>query len=135
MTAGYSDTPLSKKLGGKPDQRVVVLDEPAGFRRLLTGTGGAISLADHVEGSADVVVWFLTRLSDLESRIESVEAAVFPAGMIWFAWPKRASSVETDLSRDAIRAFVLERRLVDVKICAIDETWSGLKVVWRREHR
>jgi hypothetical protein len=130
--AGYSGTPLAQKLGVKPGSRVVVLGGPEALlpedvpvrRRLATG-----------DDSADVVVAFFTERRRLEARLPALERAVFPAGGLWIAWPKKASGVATDLTEDVLREVALPRGLVDNKVCAIDDTWSGLRLVWRKELR
>jgi hypothetical protein len=122
---GYSGTPLPKKLGVEDDSRVVVLDPPPGFE---------IEGAPQIE-AADVVVAFFTKRLDLERRIEPLAKAIFPNGGCWVAWPKKASGVETDITEDTIRTVALPLGLVDNKVCAIDDTWSGLRLVWRRERR
>jgi hypothetical protein len=125
--AGYSGTPLAQKLGIAPDSRVVVLGAPKGFLPEVE--------ARRRLGPADVVVAFFTRRRDLERRLPALERAIFPAGGLWVAWPKRASGVATDLTEDALREVALPRGLVDNKVCAIDGTWSGLRLVWRKERR
>ena len=89
----------------------------------------------RLRGSADVVVAFVRSGSQLDKRFERLAAAVFPAGGLWVAWPKRSSGMATDLSDHAVRALAIERGLVDNKVCAIDEVWTALRVVWRRENR
>jgi hypothetical protein len=86
-------------------------------------------------GPLDVVVLFVRRRSELRQRIDALARAVHPAGGLWIAWPKRASGVRTDMTEDAVRELALPRGLVDNKVCAIDSTWSGLRLVWRRENR
>ncbi len=89
----------------------------------------------RAQGAADVVVAFFTERRDLERRIGALWKMVFPSGGLWLAWPKRASGVATTVNEDVVREFALPLGLVDNKVCAIDETWSGLRVVWRRERR
>ena len=126
--AGYSGTPLPIKLGIVPDSTVVVLGGPDDF---LPG----IARRHRLGGHADVVVAFFTARSALERRLPAMERAIFPEGGLWIAWPKRASGVATDLTEDTLREVALPRGLVDNKVCAIDETWSGLRLVWRKERR
>jgi hypothetical protein len=126
--AGYSGTPLPRKLGIQADSRVVVLGAPDGFLP-------EVEARRRLGGAADVVVAFFTRRRDLERRLPALERAIFPAGGLWVAWPKRASGVATDLTEDVLREVALPRGLVDNKVCAIDETWSGLRLVWRKERR
>ena len=126
MTAGYSGTPLPVKLGIKDGSRVMVLDAPDGFD---------LGVALVTEGPADVVLCFVTSYADLADRFDALVAAVFPAGGLWFAWPKRASKIPTDLTEDVIRDHAVARGLVDNKVCAVSEIWSGLRIVHRRENR
>jgi hypothetical protein len=128
--AGYSGTPLPKKLGIKDDSRVAVVNGPAGFADEL-----GVPVAARVGKAHDVIVIFATERAALDKAIAKHERAIFPAGAIWAAWPKKASKVPTDITEDTIREICLPRGLVDVKVCAIDDTWSGLKVVWRKELR
>ena len=94
-----------------------------------------VSVKRQARGSADVVVGFFTRRRDLERRIRSLSNVIFPDGGLWVAWPKRASRVETDMHEGVLREVALPLGLVDNKVCAIDETWTGMRVVWRRERR
>jgi hypothetical protein len=123
MTAGYSGTPLPKKLGIKPDSRVIVLgDAPAGFLPEVERADG---------GPGDVIVSFHTERFELERRLPELRALMRPAAGLWIAWPKRASGVPTDLTENVVRELGLAARLVDNKVCAIDATWSGLRLVIR----
>lgn len=135
MPAGYSGTPLAKKLGIKPGHLVVTLGEPADFQGLLTDLPDGVSFSDEVSDQADVTIAFFTSRSELQRELDRLAQAAFPDRTIWIGWPKKASGVETDLTGDVVRSVVLRTRLVDVKVCAISDTWSGLKVVWRKEHR
>jgi hypothetical protein len=134
-TAGYSGTPLAKKLGIKPEHTVAVINEPPEFRQLLADLPDGVTFRADVDGKPDVVVAFYTEQTKLESALDELADAVFPDRMIWLAWPKKTAKVETDLTGDVVRATVLATKLVDVKVCAISEVWSGLKVVWRKEAR
>ncbi len=135
MPAGYSGTPLAKKLGVKEGHSVAVINEPPEFRALLTELPDRVSFQPQLDNSPDVVVAFYDRHAELEQQLGELGDAVFPDRIIWLAWPKKTSGVETDLSGDVVRATVLATKLVDVKVCAISDVWSGLKVVWRKEHR
>ena len=136
MVAGYSGTSLVKKLGIQDGQRVAFINEPDTFRPLLVGLpAGGIDIKTSARGKSDLTVAFFTDRSQFERRIGPLEKSIFPNGALWVAWPKRASKVPTDVTEDVVREVVLPRGLVDVKVCAIDETWSGLKVVWRKEMR
>ncbi|MEO0604558.1 MAG: DUF3052 family protein [Myxococcota bacterium] len=132
--AGYSGTPLVKKLG-LADRRVVLLHEPPDFRTKLVDLPETTELLTDYEGSVDVVVVFAKARADFEAALPQAGREVFPAGAIWIAWPKRASKIPTDMTEDVVRDVVLPLGLVDNKVCAIDEVWSGLRVVWRKELR
>ena len=127
--AGYSGTPLPQKLGIKPDSVVVLVAAPDGFS--LDGVQASRRLLQR----ADVVVAFFTKRHVLERRIEQLGKTIFPDGGLWIAWPKKASGVATDITEDTLREVALPLGLVDNKVCAIDETWSGLRLVWRKERR
>jgi hypothetical protein len=131
--AGYSGTPLAKKLGIGEGTAVVSIGAPDDFAALLDGL--PVAAASRVPRRADVIIAFFTRRADLTKRIEGCGKAIFPDGSIWVAWPKRASGVATDITEDTVRDVALPLGLVDNKVCAIDDTWSGLRVVWRRELR
>lgn len=135
MTAGYSGTPLARKLGIKSGFRVATVNEPSELRDLLVDLPDDVSLDTDLADSPDAVLAFFTRGADLEGQIAGLGKAVFPDRFAWIAWPKKTSGVETDLTGDVVRSVVLSTHLVDVKVCAISEIWSGLKVVWRKEHR
>lgn len=134
MPAGYSGTPLPKKLGIKKGHRVSVLTEPDELAELI-GELPSVTFSSRLSRSADVVLSFQTREKVLRQRLPKIEAAIHPDRMVWFAWPKKTSGVDTDLSGDVVRAAILETSLVDVKVCAISDTWSGLKAVWRKDLR
>lgn len=134
-SAGYSGTPLAKKLGIKADHVVAVLDEPEVFRALLAPVPEGVVFRTDLRAKPDVVVAFFTKRSRLSGRIDALGRAVFPDASVWIAWPKKSSGVVTDITEDTVREVVLPMGLVDVKVCAIDETWSGLKLMWRKELR
>jgi hypothetical protein len=129
--AGYSGAPLPKKLGIREGDRVALLDAPDGFERTLGELPDGVATRTSARGSVDVVVFFSASRSALERRFASLARAIFPDGGLWIAWPKRASGLETDLTEDVVREIALEVGLVDNKVCAIDDTWSGLRLVYR----
>jgi hypothetical protein len=129
-TAGYSGTPLARKLGFKEGMRVVYVNPPADFT-----IDGIEDVGKRLAKNTDLVVCFVTARSELERRLPTLRRAIEPDGMLWVAWPKRASGVATDMTEDAIREIALPTGLVDTKVCAIDEVWSGLRLVVRRELR
>lgn len=133
--AGYSGTPLPRKLGIGPGAHVALLGAPADFRRTLGELPAGVTLASRFTPRAAVVVLFATRRAELARRLAAVRAAMAPAAAVWAAWPKRASGVATDITEDVVRALALPDGLVDVKVCAIDATWSGLKLVIRKALR
>jgi hypothetical protein len=133
--AGYSGTPLVRKLGVKPGMKVVYLNAPEGFEATIGELPEGVSVARRLGGSKDVVILFTTERRELEARLGAVRKAIAPDGMLWVAWPKKAAKVPTDVTEDVVREVVLPTGLVDVKVCAIDEVWSGLKVVIRKELR
>jgi hypothetical protein len=130
--AGYSGTPLVKKLGIKEQSKVVLLGAPPG---LLAELPAGVTLRRDLRGAADVVLAFLTTRVKLEEGIAPLGRTVFPKGGLWIAWPKRASGLETDISDHVVREVALPLGLVDNKVCAVDDIWTGLRLVWRVEHR
>jgi hypothetical protein len=134
-TAGYSGTPLPKKLGVRPGHRVAWLSAPDGFDATLGELPDGVDVRRRLGGGLDVLVQFATVRAELAQRLPQLKGAVFPDGSAWVAWPKRSSGVETDITEDVVREEALPLGLVDVKVCAIDETWSGLKLVVRKELR
>jgi hypothetical protein len=136
MAAGYSGTPLAKKLGIQEGHRLVLLDAPAHFASSLEPLP-PVRIDHSLRGKdpIDVAVAFVKKRLDLEKRVAAVHPRLAPAGGLWIAWPKKASKVPTDITEDVIRDVVLPRGLVDNKVCAIDDVWSGLRVVIRKELR
>jgi hypothetical protein len=133
--AGYSGTPLPRKLGIREGDRVGTVSAPTDFAATLGEVPEGAVVINGARGKLDVAVAFFTRRADLEKRLAALRKAIEPAGGLWIAWPKRSSGVETDITEDTIRAVALPTGLVDNKVCAIDETWSGLRLVVRRELR
>jgi hypothetical protein len=129
--AGYSGTPLPRKLGVKAGHRLALIDPPPGFDTTLGSLPDGVAVRTSARGKLDVVVCFVTARAALERRFDSLKRAIFPDGGLWIAWPKRASDLETDLTEDVVRAVALAHGVVDNKVCAIDETWSGLRLVYR----
>jgi len=135
VTAGYSGTPLVRKLGIRPGARVGVRHAPAQLAGLLVPWPAGATIATPATGPLDVLIVFSRSASVLEREVAEGAAALTPAGMLWAAWPKKASKVATDLAEDRVRSIGLAAGLVDVKVCAIDDTWSGLKFVRRLADR
>jgi hypothetical protein len=132
IVAGYSGTPLAAKFGIKATMSITLLHAPDTLEMVLPDS---VTVGQDLNGQADVVVAFFTWLADLEAIIDELASTIFPVGALWVAWPKKASRVETDLSDNEVRACALQRGLVDNKVCAVDATWSALRVVWRKELR
>jgi hypothetical protein len=135
MSAGYSGTPLAKKLGLKDGDRVLLVDGPEGVERLLEPLPPGVSLMRTGRAPFDAILFFVTRRTSVERRHEALAARLTSAGMLWFAWPKRASGLPTDMTENVLREVVLPSGMVDTKVCAIDDTWSGLRFVRRKELR
>ena len=134
--AGYSGTPLPRKLGIKPGHRVLALGAPAGFAEGTLGElPDGVALRTTARGPADVIVSFHDRRAELARRMPRLRGLMEPAAGLWIAWPKRASGVPTDLTEDVVRELALANALVDNKVCAIDATWSGLRLVIRLRDR
>ncbi len=132
MTAGYSGTPLDRKLGIRPGQRVALLRAPEGLELALPD---GVTVARRGGGKADVIVRFHSRRAELERRLPALRAMMEPAAGLWVAWPKKAAKLETDMTEDVVREIALPTGLVDNKVCAIDATWSGLRLVIRLRDR
>ncbi len=133
--AGYSGTPLVKKLGIKEGFRVALVGAPDGFRGELQGLPNEVSFVTSVHGQLDLILFFAKTRSELTRNFSRLAANLMPAGMLWIAWPKKASGVATDLSDGVVREIGLDAGLVDVKVCAVNEIWSGLKFVIRVKDR
>jgi len=132
---GYSGTPLPKKLGIKERARVLLLDAPAEVKAELKSTLASCHMAKDGEGALDFAMIFVKRAADLKQEFSRVSQKLAPAGMLWVSWPKKSSGVATDLNEDEVRKIGLEAGLVDVKVCAVTEIWSGLKFVIRVKDR
>ena len=133
MTAGYSGTPLPKKLGIKDGSRVAVLNGPEKFIGDLGELPARVSIRTRTGSEADVIVLFATKFAKLKIEfLKAMKMMPEAGGMLWVAWPKKASKVETDLDENLIRELGLAHGVVDTKVCAIDETWSGLRFSRRR---
>ena len=133
--AGYSGTPLAKKLSLKDGMRVWWDGMPDSVRAEIDGTGTALKHRSTPVGPLDEAHVFVTRRDVLDCKLRLLLPLLDPAGMIWVSWPKKSAKANTDITEDVIRAVALPMGLVDVKVCAVDETWSGLKLVIRKERR
>jgi hypothetical protein len=130
--AGYSGTPLPKKLGIAEGSTLALVSAPPG---VINGLPPDVTVRRQARGKADVVVAFFAERRGFERRMEALGRMIFPSGGLWVAWPKRSSGRTTTMDEHVVREVALPLGLVDNKVCAIDETWSGLRVVWRRERR
>lgn len=135
--AGYSGTPLPKKLGIKDGYRVALVGAPPDFERTLgqLAPGASVQVGLTGKHPLDVVVIFVTRREELERQLTRIRKRMAPAAGLWVAWPKKASGVSTNMTDHVVRDIALPMGLVDNKVCAIDETWTGLRLVIRLEHR
>ena len=133
--AGYSGKPLVQKLGIKPEMHIAIVNAPRGYGRVLGKLPSRVTRKASAVGPLDFVQFFTTERRELERRFAALARALAPAGMLWISWPKKSSGVTTDLTEDVIRASGLAHGLVDVKVAAVDEVWSGLKFVRRVKDR
>jgi len=133
--AGYSGTPLAKKLGIKKDSKIVLVNPPNNYLELLAPIPDGVKLLPRVTNDTDLVHIFSTNKEELRSRLRDFLIKLKRDGMIWVSWPKKAAKVPTDITEDTIREIALPLGLVDIKVCAVDHTWSGLKLVIRKENR
>jgi hypothetical protein len=139
--AGYSPNPLVKKLGFKDGQAALLIAVPQVLVEISQFPGFADATADETPQSKsgprnlDVIHWFETSRARLSDNLQTVAAQLRADGMLWISWPKKSSKVPTDITEDVLREVILPSGLVDVKVCAIDDIWSGLKFMWRKEVR
>jgi hypothetical protein len=133
--AGYSGRPLAAKLGIKPGWRVLVRSPPDGYRELLEGLPADVALGADLAGEVEMIHLFTRGRDELAAALPVLLPRIRQEGTIWVSWPKRSSGVPTDVTENAVRELALPLGLVDVKVCAVDDTWSGLKLVIRKEKR
>jgi hypothetical protein len=131
-SSGYSGTPLAKKLGFKAGSRISCLGAPKGYLALLGPLPEKVELLDHRRKDVDGVHWFGDKRTALTRDLPVLMGSIKQHGFIWVSWPKKSSKVPTDITEDVIREVALPIGLVDIKVCAVDETWSGLKLVIRK---
>jgi hypothetical protein len=134
-TAGYSGTPLVRKLGIGEGMMVVAVNPPPNYGELLGTLPEGARIAKTSRGNPEFVHLFTKSAADLEKHLGRLRKSIKPAGVIWVSWPKRASKIDTDITEDVIRAIALPMGLVDVKVCAVDDIWSGLKLMIRKSER
>lgn len=136
MTSGYSGTPLARKLSLKDGMRVWRDGMPERVADEIADEGLQLQLLEAAEAPIDAAHIFVTSRTDLERKLLALRSLLAPSGFIWVSWPKKASKLPTDITEDGIREVILpDTDLVDVKVCAVDETWSGLKLMVRKERR
>lgn len=133
--AGYSGRPLAQKLGIKAGQKVATLGAPPGYRKLLWPLPDAVSFATNVEPDATFIHLFVLKRAPLAKQLKRLRKLIADTGVLWVSWPKKSSGVKTDITEDVIRDVCLPLGFVDIKVCAVDDTWSGLKLMIRRENR
>jgi hypothetical protein len=133
--SGYSGTPLAQKLGIRPEMAVVLIRAPANYRKLLGRIASSVEFSDQIKNASNFVHIFTKSRGELEERLAILREKVADTGIVWVSWPKKSSGVHNDVTEDVVRSIALPLGFVDVKVCAIDETWSGLKLMVRRTNR
>ena len=133
--AGYSGTPLPQKLGIKPGLNVVTINAPTNYCRLLGTIPENVTFSDRLKADSSFVHVFIKKRSELQKTLSVLRRKIAHTGTVWVSWPKKSSGVPVDVTEDVIRAVALPLGFVDVKVCAIDETWSGSKLMVRKENR
>lgn len=135
MTVGYSGTPLAKKLGIKEGSTLLLIAEPENYRSLLQPLPASVSFANQASEVIDLVHVFATRKEELQKHLASLRKKLRANASVWVSWPKKSSKVPTNITEDTIREVALPLGFVDIKVCAVNEVWSGLKIVVRKELR
>ena len=133
--AGYSGTPLSKKLGIKPPMTLVAIDAPRGYRDWVGELPRDVAIVSKSAGALGAVHVFAKRRAVLEKHLSGCRKRLEQTGFVWVSWPKKASKVDTDITEDVIREVALPLGFVDIKVCAVNDVWSGLKLVIRKNMR
>jgi hypothetical protein len=135
MMAGYSGTPLPQKLGIKPGLTVVTISAPTNYRRLLGKIPEGVAFSNRLKPDSNFVHVFIKKRRELEKRLSILREKIADTGTVWVSWPKKSSGVPTDVTEDVVRTVALPLGFVDIKVCAVDDTWSGLKLMVRRVNR
>lgn len=135
MTPGYSGTPLIKKLGIKEEQQVVVIGAPAEYEEWLAPVPESVQFSSKISAKTSLVHLFVSERKTLKSKLESFRKTLKSDAVVWVSWPKKASKLPTDITEDTIRAEALPLGFVDIKVCAVSDVWSGLKLMVRKELR
>ena len=133
--AGYSGTPLAKKLGIDEHTTIVVVGAPSGYRELLEPLPKSVTFSSKLDRTTDVVHLFSTKKSDLSSALAAYRKELDPEATVWVSWPKKSAKISSEITEDVVRQVALPLGFVDVKVCAIDDVWSGLKLVVRKKLR
>jgi hypothetical protein len=134
--AGYSGTPLWKKLGYAPGARALAINAPSDYRRILVlPVGMRVTWLGGPEQGMGFAHLFAVKAAKLKAELRRLRRAIAPDGVVWVSWPKKASGVPADITEDTIREIALPKGFVDIKVCAVDETWSGLKLMIRKSER
>ena len=133
--AGYSGAPIPQKLGIKPGAIIVAIDAPSNYRRLLGQIPSGVNFATRPVGNTRFVHLFVKERRTLGTHLQLLRKKIPDDAVVWVSWPKKASGVPTDVTEDVVRAVALPLGFVDIKVCAVDETWSALKLMIRRENR
>jgi hypothetical protein len=133
--SGYSGTPLARKLGIKEAHRVFLAGAPDAYRDLLAPLPPSVQFVNRPDATVDVAHVFVTRREDLARQLESMRRTLRPDAALWISWPKKSAKVPTTVTEDTVRELALPIGFVDIKVCAVDEVWSGLKLVVRKELR
>jgi hypothetical protein len=134
-TAGYSGTPLAKKLGIKPGTELLLRNAPESYQELVEPLPQDVRFVQRASATTDIAHLFVVHRTSLEIALDSLLHELRSDAVIWVSWPKKSSRVSTDITEDVIRAVALPLGLVDIKVCAVDSIWSGLKLVVRKENR
>jgi hypothetical protein len=132
---GYSGTPLAKKLGIKTGHEVVLVGAPSGYRKLVEPLPEGVGFAARLSDRTDIVHVFSTRKAELGKALKGFRSKLKADGVVWVSWPKKAAKVDTDITEDTVRELALPLGFVDIKVCAVDDTWSGLKLMVRKALR
>jgi hypothetical protein len=134
-TTGYSGTPLAKKLGIRANSRLYLQAAPADYGKLVAPLPAGVRTVSRIDATTDIIHLFATRRAALRTLLRDTLNAMRPDAIVWVSWPKRVAGVPTDITEDVIRELALPMNLVDIKVCAVDATWSGLKLMVRKAKR
>ena len=132
---GYSGTPLAKKLGIKVASRIFLCGAPKNYLKLVAPLPEGVLFVPKIDAETDIAHIFTSRKAELAEVLRATLTKLRRNGIVWVSWPKKTSKLQSDVTEDAVRAIALPLGLVDIKVCAVDNVWSGLKLVWRKENR